>query len=113
MAVIDHDGFPHLIDLIWQYLDYEGRLAVRGACRDWMQRADARMRHIVLTSVAERTYDIDITSRDLSKPLSCRPWLAEMWPWHFCPHHEEANCDEHNNDQGGQAHSSIRMAISL
>lgn len=90
MTVIDHNFFPHLIDLIWENLDFEGQIAARRACKQWRRRANARLQHIVL-SCFERPGDvIDIATRDLSKPSS-HAWLGQICHWHDSREHEWAH----------------------
>ncbi|EKC97241.1 hypothetical protein A1Q2_08459 [Trichosporon asahii var. asahii CBS 8904] len=115
MATIDHLFFPHIIDIIWLYLDYEGQIAARAACKDWRDRADARLNHIVI-SCSERPrfpHIFDISTRDLTQPFSSRAWLGSMFHWHNIRDHEwECGCNRRQCPQL-VLHESERLAVHL
>lgn len=85
MTVIDHSFFPHLIDLIWINLDYEGQLAARRVCTEWKQRADGRLHHLRFElDEGLGAPSITVSARDLansSAPLVyLHRWLEDAVP---------------------------------
>lgn len=97
MATIKHLYFPHIIDLIWQYLDYEGQLATRTACKNWKSRPDGRLHHVVISCFErpELFHQFDISTRDLTS-LSDTAWLGELSHWHDGSAHEWIDGDYDN-----------------
>lgn len=81
MAVIDHRSFPHIIDLIWQHLDYEGQLAARGVCSLWRDRADSRLRYLIFDSQATGGSDVTVLSHDLANPSAPATRLGSFVLW--------------------------------
>lgn len=109
MTTVDHRFFPHIIDLIWAHLDYEGQVAARAACSDWRSRADARLRHLEFTCYDRPEADlIAVTTRDLSKPSAPPVWLRDISFWHdrYC-HEMCEDCCSDDDDPAYQKAQSI------
>lgn len=64
MTTIDHRYYPHIIDLIWVHLDYDGHKAVRSTCKAWKKRAD-RIEHMW---VVQKGNTLEIRKRDSREP---------------------------------------------
>lgn len=114
MATIDHLYFPHIIDIIWQQLDYDGQVAVRGVSRDWKRRADARLSHIVI-SCFERPGPrvFDLSTRDLTKP-SFRAWLGQVCHFFNSDRHEwECGCENWRQCAELICYDGDRLAVHL
>lgn len=116
MITISHDFFSHIIDLIWQQLDYEGQLAARAACKNWMNRADSRLNHIVI-SCFERPdipHVFDLSTRDLRKSFSSRAWRGQMSHRHGKHEHGiECRCDESEICGKSSYTSGEKLALDL
>jgi len=58
-AVLDHRGFPHLIDMILGYADRGTLVAVRTTCTAMRDKADARLLHHMAVNSAGELVDPD------------------------------------------------------
>ncbi|EKC97242.1 hypothetical protein A1Q2_08460 [Trichosporon asahii var. asahii CBS 8904] len=78
MSTIDHSYYPHIIDLIWDHLDYEDQVVARAVCSEWTARADARLLHLVISCPQGKPPHVyDVSTRDLSRPNVPPAWLTE------------------------------------
>lgn len=68
-VIIDHQYFPHIIELILSFLPYPGLICCTAVCRDWRQHARNRLFDHV--AVFERYYDgglVEVWSRSIDWP---------------------------------------------
>lgn len=81
--MINHNSFPHIIDCIWQNLDYEGQLFARAVCRQWRDRADSRLRYISFhfQQTKTRRRCETVYSRDLATPFAPAVRLHNLEHW--------------------------------
>lgn len=62
MVTIPHQGFPHIIDSIWEHLDFGGLLVARAVCKDWAQRWASLSWHLSIEGKLDGRFQVRASS---------------------------------------------------